>query len=320
MNHLIQENFDGNQYELDEDKKKFKKYNKDLVQDSSSQTSQFRCLKSKRKSISFMPEATSGSLGHNTERKEGGAVMQSNREEKETEFSPYSIVWIIFPVINLCAEIAMDFIGVIMFFVKEIFMMTYNMIVPSYDNIFPQTTGLRKGRKHCFRYDWIRHVVLVLCPPAAIFMSDGLRGWLQILICAAATLFYYFPGLAYAIIVIGRSEVNSYMKMKQDPSTCSDDGSFGNFFISDKDNMAKCSRDVGQACVVGDENTKDKKQCCANPVLEGGQWKRLDSLALDPDGNPITTFEQGAVVCRNDTKKIKQAKGICVWKSTQQPT
>lgn len=329
MNPKVQENFDSGGWSTGWDNS-WNKHATDVVQDSSSLTSQFKCLKSKRFSDYFGYTATSGKLQGETDRKsgsnedeeqEGGGVIQSSREEKENEFSPLSLIWIVLPLINLCAEIAMDFIGIILFFIKEIFMMTYNMIVPSFDGLFGQNTGCSNGiKKYCFKYDFIRHVVLILCPPAAIFMADGLRGWLQILICAAATLLYYFPGLAYAIIVVNRSEVNSYMKQKQNPGACDDNAGLGNFFVSDKDNMATCKRDVGDTCTVGSEDTQEKSDCCANPVLEGGVWKRLGKIATDPDGNPISKFQQGEVYCRNDTKKVKIKKGICVWKSTNQPT
>ena len=82
-------------------------------------------------------------------------------------------------------------------------------------------------------------MTFVLCPPAAVFLANGLRGWLQIIVCCLATLFYYFPGLAYAIIVIGRSDVNTYMKKTQEGNTCDDDGLFDNFYISDKDNAGQ---------------------------------------------------------------------------------
>ena len=287
-------------------------------QDSSSLTSQFSCLKSKRIDQS-LPNLGKVSVKGDRDKTEGGAPLKSNRAEKEKNFTPFSIIWIILPIINLFAEIAMDLIGVIMFFVKQIFKSTYDMMVPPVLNIFGGA-GKRAGKKHCFKLGWIRNFTLVLCPPAAIFLATGLKGWLQIIICCLATLFYYFPGLAYAIIVIGRSEVNSYMKKTQEGNTCDDDGLLNNFYISDKDNQPKCTRKAGETCTAeGVDLGGGKLDCCAQPELVDGEWKQADSDAVDSEGNPITEYSQAELRCKNDTEKVTMPKGICVYKSTDQP-
>ena len=42
----------------------------------------------------------------------------------------------------------------------------------------------------------------ILCPPIGVFMDMGLTGWLNILICILLTLFFYIPGLIYALLII----------------------------------------------------------------------------------------------------------------------
>ena len=73
-------------------------------------------------------------------------------------------------------------------------------------------TGFRQGEKYCINLLWFRYFVLILCPPAGVFMAYGFSGWLQIIICCLASLFYYFPGLVYALIVINRSTVSIIWK------------------------------------------------------------------------------------------------------------
>ena len=41
----------------------------------------------------------------------------------------------------------------------------------------------------------------ILCPPLGVFMMLGLKGWLYILISALLSLFYYIPGLIYALVL-----------------------------------------------------------------------------------------------------------------------
>ena len=59
-----------------------------------------------------------------------------------------------------------------------------------------------KGRK-CLPPTLARMVLLMLCPPFALFLHLGLSGWVSITICALLTVYgYYFPGLIYAALHI----------------------------------------------------------------------------------------------------------------------
>ena len=68
--------------------------------------------------------------------------------------------------------------------------------------LFPN--GILNGNKSqntkCVKPSTIRLILMVLCPPFALFMKYGiLRGWLWIIICFVLTYyFYYFPGLLFA--------------------------------------------------------------------------------------------------------------------------
>jgi uncharacterized membrane protein YqaE (UPF0057 family) len=52
---------------------------------------------------------------------------------------------------------------------------------------------------------YIRMLLTILFPPFGIFMSKGLKGMGQILICSALTACFYFPGLIYAFSVMNSS-------------------------------------------------------------------------------------------------------------------
>ena len=57
-----------------------------------------------------------------------------------------------------------------------------------------------KNRK-CVEPTFINLLIMVLCPPLALFFHLGIRGWFQILVCAFLTVkTYYFPGLIYAVM------------------------------------------------------------------------------------------------------------------------
>ncbi len=81
---------------------------------------------------------------------------------------------------------------------------------PSESEIDPkdksETVKCAKGKK-CFQQPdtYIAFPVIistVVLPPMGLFMELGLKGWMNIMLCAILTLFYYFPGLIYALIIL----------------------------------------------------------------------------------------------------------------------
>ena len=82
--------------------------------------------------------------------------------------------------------------------------------IPGFKNgLFPNgILGASKETKdaedtvRCLKPTTIRLILMVLCPPFAVFMKYGLlRGWLWIIICWILTYyFYYFPGLLFSAL------------------------------------------------------------------------------------------------------------------------
>ncbi len=52
----------------------------------------------------------------------------------------------------------------------------------------------------CFGETYIATLIMVLCPPLYIALSEGLVAFPQIVFCCVLTYFYYIPGLMYAIL------------------------------------------------------------------------------------------------------------------------
>jgi len=256
---------------------------------------------------------------------------KSDEEEKQTNFAPkegqsefgeMNPVWMIIPILNLGLNIILDMFEIFIWLFKNIFADTYNEIVPKN---FIAGTGIKPGKKYCFTLNWFRYLVTFTCPPAGVFMAYGFRGWLQILICSVASLLYYFPGLAYALIIIDRSDVGELIKARESKECSTGVGGF--YFASEGGEQPQCSRDVGESCDPEGKplpEDKNKLSCCANPIAEvddegNTTYKVLGKTATDKDGNEITSPEQGQRYCRKDTKEIKQKKGVCVWKSSNKP-
>ena len=53
----------------------------------------------------------------------------------------------------------------------------------------------------CMPPTFFRLLMLVICPPLALLMHLGLKGWLHVLISTFLTVFcFYFPGLLYVVM------------------------------------------------------------------------------------------------------------------------
>ena len=59
-----------------------------------------------------------------------------------------------------------------------------------------------KGQK-CVPPTVARLILMLLCPPFAMFLHFGLSAWFSILVCSLLTVYgFYFPGLIYAVLNI----------------------------------------------------------------------------------------------------------------------
>ena len=55
--------------------------------------------------------------------------------------------------------------------------------------------------KKCVPPTMFRLILMILCPPLALFLKVGIKGWFQVLISIFLTGFcFYFPGLLYVVM------------------------------------------------------------------------------------------------------------------------
>jgi uncharacterized membrane protein YqaE (UPF0057 family) len=68
------------------------------------------------------------------------------------------------------------------------------------------TNGL--NNKNCYKTTLIQYIILIVCPPLAIFSKHGFSQIFSIFICSILTVYaYYFPGLLYAILMIKHDNI-----------------------------------------------------------------------------------------------------------------
>jgi uncharacterized membrane protein YqaE (UPF0057 family) len=60
----------------------------------------------------------------------------------------------------------------------------------------------KSEKEDCIQPKFIELLILILCPPLAIFIRKGMKGILTILITTILTCFYYFPGVIFASLYI----------------------------------------------------------------------------------------------------------------------
>ena len=81
-------------------------------------------------------------------------------------------------------------------------MMSAGGKIPGFSGLFNEgVLGSNKSKKsYCIKPSYFNLVLMVLCPPFAVFKKYGIiRGWIWIIICTILTYYYYyFPGLLFA--------------------------------------------------------------------------------------------------------------------------
>ena len=62
---------------------------------------------------------------------------------------------------------------------------------------------IEEGKPVCVPPTLVNIIFLILCPPLAMFLHSGIKGFFQVIVCSLLTLkAYYFPGLIYAALHI----------------------------------------------------------------------------------------------------------------------
>ena len=78
---------------------------------------------------------------------------------------------------------------------------TYNLIFGNFDGIIPSDG--KKGKVISMK--WFRYAMTVMMPPFGVFLSKGMYGWFNILVCIILTYIHYLLGIIYAFIITMRN-------------------------------------------------------------------------------------------------------------------
>jgi len=110
---------------------------------------------------------------------------------------------------------------------------------------------------------YLNIIATIICPPLGVFMSFGLAGMFKILVCAALTLYYYIPGLVYALLIT--SHLGLGMQLK----------------------FTDCGGDVGGLTITGCDKRKTEGLCkdATLPDKTGKEGTLIPACKWTPDLN-----------------------------------
>ena len=81
------------------------------------------------------------------------------------------------------------------------FGVVYDAFYGTYDGFIPNSEKF--GTVISLKY--IRYFITLLIPPVGVFLSKGIYGWFNILICFILTYFHIFLGIVYAFVITFRN-------------------------------------------------------------------------------------------------------------------
>jgi uncharacterized membrane protein YqaE (UPF0057 family) len=93
---------------------------------------------------------------------------------------------------------------------KYAFNYVYTSIFGNYDGVIPSIE--KNGTLMTFRP--MRYVVTLFVPPLGVFMSKGLMGWFNVIICLALCYLNYLLGILYAFIITANSRYSDRFEKK----------------------------------------------------------------------------------------------------------
>ena len=76
-----------------------------------------------------------------------------------------------------------------------------NMIFGNFKGLIPNE--IKRGKVLSMK--WFRYAMTVLMPPFGVFLSKGVYGWFNILVCVILTYINYLLGIVYAFVITMRN-------------------------------------------------------------------------------------------------------------------
>ena len=158
---------------------------------------------------SGVPDMIKTSKRHEEVRKE--ELVLSNAEKVRMFQSRGPVAEFVVLVMEIVIKLITSIVDILWSMWKTIFDMLYELMFGyiQFDKIF----GFW-NKYTCMDTTVFRYIVTLLFPPFGVFMKKGISGFGYILLCCILTMFFYFPGLMYAIIVMSEGKIQCPNKVQ----------------------------------------------------------------------------------------------------------
>jgi uncharacterized membrane protein YqaE (UPF0057 family) len=114
---------------------------------------------------------------------------------------PGPITGIILTLVDMITTLFIKFMVILLQISTIAFDWVNNMIFGNFKGIIPNE--IKKGKVISLK--WFRYAMTVLMPPFGVFLSKGIYGWFNILVCVVLTYINYLLGIIYAFVITMRN-------------------------------------------------------------------------------------------------------------------
>lgn len=129
--------------------------------------------------------------------------IQDGDADKLTQLvgRPGPLTGIILSIVDALTTLFIKFIVLLLQISTIAFDWVNNLIFGNFNGIIP--SSIKKGKVISLK--WFRYAMTVLMPPFGVFLSKGLYGWFNILVCIVLTYINYIVGIIYAFVITMRN-------------------------------------------------------------------------------------------------------------------
>jgi len=122
---------------------------------------------------------------------------------------PGPITGVILSIVDALSTLFIKFTLLLLQISTISFSWVNNLIFGNFRGIIP--SSVKKGKVISLK--WFRYAITVILPPFGVFLSKGIYGWFNVLVCLILTYLNYVVGIIYAFVITMR---NRYADQHED--------------------------------------------------------------------------------------------------------
>ena len=135
---------------------------------------------------------------------------------------PGPVTGIVLSLVDMASTFCIRILLILLQITSIAFGWVNNLIFGNLKGIIPNE--IQKGAVVSLK--WFRYAMTILMPPAGVFLSKGIYGWFNIIVCIVITYINFIAGIIYAFVITMRNryadqyEDNAYISaIKANPLT-----------------------------------------------------------------------------------------------------